>query len=331
MSDHEGIRLQKVLAQAGIASRRAAEIMIDEGRIEVNGELVTEQGRRVDVERDVIRVDGARIPPPRRHVYAVLNKPRGVVSTMDDPEGRPTVADHLGKYSRERLFHVGRLDTDTEGMLLLTNDGDFAQRMMHPSYELTKTYVAEVEGLRRERHPEAARRKGIRLEDGWVNPDQVKLGAIRTEQRTMITLAIHEGRNRIVRRMFDAVGHPVAALARTQIGPVRMGQLRPGELRDLTPRRTRRPAGRRPVVATAGAGPQKASVECRGAEFPQSSRLGRAGLRARADARRLRRFSRTERDADRQRHRDSLRDADRDRQCHPDHPLVQPGRDHGDG
>ena len=228
----EGIRLQKVLAQAGIASRRAAEIMIDEGRIEVNGKLVTERGRRVDPERDVIRVDGSRIPPPRRHIYAVLNKPRGVVSTMDDPEGRPTVADHLGKYARERLFHVGRLDTDTEGMLLLTNDGDFAQRMMHPSYELTKTYVAEVEGFVDNATLKRIG-KGIRLEDGWVNPDHVKLG-IRTEQRTMITLAIHEGRNRIVRRLFDAVGHPVRTLARTQIGPVRMGQLASGELRDLT-------------------------------------------------------------------------------------------------
>ena len=231
-AETEGIRLQKVLAQAGIASRRAAEIMIEEGRIEVNGKLVTEQGRRVDPERDVIRVDGSRIPPPRRHIYAVLNKPRGVVSTMDDPEGRPTVADHLGKYARERLFHVGRLDTDTEGMLLLTNDGDFAQRMMHPSYELTKTYVAEVEGFVDNATLKRIG-KGIKLEDGWVNPDEVKLG-IRTEQRTMITLVIHEGRNRIVRRLFDAVGHPVRTLARTQIGPVRMGQLASGELRDLT-------------------------------------------------------------------------------------------------
>ncbi len=231
-AETEGIRLQKVLAQAGIASRRAAEIMIEEGRIEVNGKLVTEQGRRVDPERDVIRVDGSRIPPPRRHVYAVLNKPRGVVSTMDDPEGRPTVADHLGKYARERLFHVGRLDTDTEGMLLLTNDGDFAQRMMHPSYELTKTYVAEVEGFVQNATLKRIG-KGIKLEDGWVNPDEVKLG-IRTEQRTMVTLVIHEGRNRIVRRLFDAVGHPVRTLARTQIGPVRMGQLASGELRDLT-------------------------------------------------------------------------------------------------
>lgn len=141
----EGIRLQKVLAQAGIASRRAAEIMIDEGRVEVNGHLVTEQGRRVDPERDVIRIDGSRLPPPRRHVYAMMNKPRGIVCTMDDPEGRRTITDFLGRYARERVYHVGRLDTDTEGMLLLTNDGDFAQAMTHPSYELTKTYVAEVE------------------------------------------------------------------------------------------------------------------------------------------------------------------------------------------
>ena len=231
-AEEEGIRLQKVLAQAGIASRRAAEIMIEEGRIEVNGKLVTEQGRRVDPERDVIRVDGSRIPPPRRHIYAVLNKPRGVVCTMDDPEGRPTVAEYLGQHSRERLFHVGRLDTDTEGMLLLTNDGDFAQRMMHPSYELTKTYVAEVEGFVDNATLKRIG-KGIKLEDGWVNPDEVKLG-IRTEQRTMVTLVIHEGRNRIVRRLFDAVGHPVRTLARTQIGPVRMGQLASGELRDLT-------------------------------------------------------------------------------------------------
>jgi len=231
-AETEGIRLQKVLAQAGIASRRAAEIMIDEGRIEVNGKLVTEQGRRVDPERDVIRVDGSRIPPPRRHVYAVLNKPRGVVCTMDDPEGRPTVAEYLGQHSRERLFHVGRLDTDTEGMLLLTNDGDFAQRMMHPSYELTKTYVAEVEGFV-ENATLKRLTKGLKLEDGWVRPDSVKLG-IRTEHRTMVTVVLHEGRNRIVRRLFDAVGHPVRTLARTQIGPMRMGQLRSGEIRDLT-------------------------------------------------------------------------------------------------
>ena len=228
----EGIRLQKALAQAGVASRRAAEIMVEEGRIEVNGRLVTEQGMRVDPERDVIRVDGSRIPPPRRHVYAVFNKPRGVVSTMEDPQGRPTVSDYLGGYSRERLYHVGRLDTETEGMLLLTNDGDFAQRMLHPSYELTKTYVAEVEGFL-ENTTLKRLTKGVKLEDGWVRPDAVKLGP-RTEQRTMVTVVLHEGRNRIVRRLFEAVGHPVRALSRTQIGPVRMGQLKAGTIRDLS-------------------------------------------------------------------------------------------------
>lgn len=228
----EGIRLQKVLAQAGVASRRAAEIMIDEGRIEVNGQLVTEQGRRVDPERDVIRIDGSRLPPPRRHVYAMMNKPRGVVCTMGDPEGRRTVADFLGRYGRDRIYHVGRLDTDTEGMLLLTNDGDFAQAMTHPSYELSKTYVAEVEGFI-DNATLKRLTKGVKLDDGWVNPDRVKLGP-RTEKRTMVTIVLHEGRNRIVRRLFDAVGHPVRTLARVQMGPVKMGQLRSGEVRDLT-------------------------------------------------------------------------------------------------
>ncbi|QIK73661.1 rRNA pseudouridine synthase [Propioniciclava coleopterorum] len=232
MSEPEGIRLQKVLAQAGVASRRAAEQLVDQGRIEINGEIVSEQGRRVDPHRDVIRVDGRRIPPPREHQYLVFNKPRGVVSTMSDPQGRPTLSDYLGEHAGEGLFHVGRLDTDTDGMILLTNDGDFAQRMAHPSYELTKTYVAEVEGDL----TEATRRRlasGITLEDGPVKPDLVKLGA-GTGRRTMVTVVLHEGRNRIVRRMFAEVGHPVTALSRTQIGPVRMGRLRPGELREVT-------------------------------------------------------------------------------------------------
>ena len=146
MTEPEGIRLQKVLAAAGVASRRASEILISEGRVEVNGKVVSEQGRRVDPDRDTIRVDGARIPPPRRHRYLVLNKPRGVVSTMDDPEGRRTLVDYLPRKS-ERLFHIGRLDTDTEGLILLTNDGEFAHRLSHPSFEVPKTYVAEVAGV----------------------------------------------------------------------------------------------------------------------------------------------------------------------------------------
>lgn len=227
----EGIRLQKVLAQAGIASRRTAEIMIDEGRVEVNGRVVERQGRRVDPERDVIRVDGARIPPPRRHAYLVMNKPRGVVSTMEDPEGRPTIADHL-KGRKERLFHVGRLDTDTEGMLLLTNDGDFAQRMMHPSYELPKTYVVEVEGTV-DAKTVGRLRRGVTLDDGPIAPDRIKLGDT-AGGRSMVTVVLHSGRNRVVRRMFEAVGHPVRRLSRVRIGPVRMGQLKPGETRELT-------------------------------------------------------------------------------------------------
>lgn len=229
--DNEGIRLQKVLAQAGVASRRAAEIMIDQGRVEVNGKLVREQGMRVDPSRDTVRVDGSRIPTARRHVYFVLNKPRGVVSTMDDPEGRPTLSDLMVR-RKERLFHVGRLDTDTEGLIILTNDGDFAQRLAHPRYEVRKTYLAEVEGVM---DNASIRRleKGLRLEDGPVKPDKVKLVA-RGGERTLLEVTLHEGRNRIVRRMFDSIQHPVRRLSRIQIGPVRLGTLPVGEFRELT-------------------------------------------------------------------------------------------------
>lgn len=221
----DGVRLQKVLAQAGVASRRASEELIADGRVEVNGRIVTEMGLRVDPERDHVRVDGARIPPPRRHQYLVLNKPRGVVSTMDDPEGRPTLSDYLPR-TKNRLFHVGRLDTDTEGLILLTNDGEFAHRMSHPRYEVPKTYLAEVEGMV---DNATIRRleKGIRLDDGPVRPDRVKL-VMRNEQRTMLAITLHEGRNRIVRRMMDAVGHPVRRLSRTAIGPIRLNEGRPG-------------------------------------------------------------------------------------------------------
>ena len=233
----QGVRLQKVLAQAGIASRRACEALISEGRVEVNSEVVVEQGRRVDPERDVIRVDGARIPPPRRHLYLAMNKPRGVVVTMDDPEGRRTVADVLSKggsrlVKNERLFHVGRLDTDSEGLLILTNDGELANKLAHPSYQVPKTYIAEVTGLvsaatlQRLRH-------GITLEDGPVRPTSVKIVSSAAE-RTLIKITLQEGRNRIVRRTMEAVGHPVRRLSRIGIGPVRLGNLKVGEYRELT-------------------------------------------------------------------------------------------------
>ncbi|GAB3624813.1 pseudouridine synthase [Mariniluteicoccus endophyticus] len=229
----QGIRLQKVLAQAGVASRRAAENLIHEGRVEVNGRPVTEQGLRVDPERDTIRVDGSRIPPQRRHVYYVLNKPRGVISTMDDPEGRPTLAEYLPR-NAPRLFHVGRLDGETTGLLIMTNDGDMAQRLSHPSYEVTKTYLAEVEGIM-DNHALKRLEKGVTLEDGFVRADKVKLvGRNPGLNKTLLQVALHSGANRIVRRMLDSVGHPVDKLSRIGFGPVRLGNLPIGEMRELT-------------------------------------------------------------------------------------------------
>lgn len=229
-TDNHGLRLQKALARAGVASRRASEEMIADGRVEVNGEVVVEQGTRVDPERDVIRVDGSRIPPPRRHLYLVLNKPRGVVSTMDDPQGRPTLEQYVPPH--QRLFHVGRLDTDTEGLLILTNDGDFANKLSHPRHEVPKTYLVEVEGLLDNR---TLRRleKGVTLDDGPIKADRVKL-VTRAEARSLVQITLHSGRNRVVRRMFDTVGHPVRQLSRISIGPVRLGQLPIGETRELT-------------------------------------------------------------------------------------------------
>lgn len=226
----EGIRLQKVLSQAGVASRRASEIMIDEGRVEVNGRIVVEQGMRVDPERDTIRVDGARIPAPRRHMYLLLNKPRGVVSTMDESQDRGTLAQYVPRH--QRLYHVGRLDTDTEGLIILTNDGEFAHRLAHPSYEVRKTYLVETEGVMDNK---TLRRleKGLRLEDGPIKPDRVKLVS-RGPSRTLVQITLHSGRNRIVRRMMDSVGHPVRRLARIGIGPVRLGDLASGDTRELT-------------------------------------------------------------------------------------------------
>ena len=226
----EPIRLQKVLAQAGVASRRSAETLIEQRRVEVDGQVVEEFGLRVDPEVSVIRVDGERIPPVSPHAYVVLNKPRGVVTTMSDPQGRPTISDYL-KDREDRLFHVGRLDTDTEGLLLLTNHGEFAHRLAHPSYEVSKTYVAEVDGTLK---PGELRRllDGVELDDGTARADTVKIVS-KVPGRTLVEMSLHEGRNRIVRRMFDAVGHPVRRLTRTAIGPVRRGNLRTGQLREL--------------------------------------------------------------------------------------------------
>ncbi len=204
------------------------------GRVEVDGEIVTRLGTKVDPRVAVIRVDGKRLPPVSPHVYLVLNKPRGVVSTMSDPEGRPTLTDYVAERP-ERLFHVGRLDTDTSGLILLTNDGEFAHRMAHPSYEVDKTYVAEVDG---EVTKETLQRlqEGITLEDGPVTVSRARLvsaGQGNATGRSIVELVIHEGRNRIVRRLLDTVGHPVRRLTRTAIGSVQLAGLREGASREL--------------------------------------------------------------------------------------------------
>ena len=226
------VRLQKLLAQSGVGSRRRCEELMLAGLVEVDGEVVTRLGTKVDPRTAVIRVDGKRLPPASPHVYLALNKPRGVASTMSDPHAGRTLADLVADRP-ERLFHVGRLDTDTEGLLLLTNDGDFAQRVAHPSYELEKTYVAEVQGVADRR---VVRRllAGVTLEDGPVRVHACRVVST-AKDRSILELTIHEGRNRIVRRLLEEVGHPVLRLTRTAIGPVVLRGLKPGALRELTP------------------------------------------------------------------------------------------------
>ena len=201
------------------------------GEVEVDGEVITRLGTKVDPRVAVVKVAGKRLPPLTDHVYLVLNKPRGVVSTMSDPQGRRTLTDLVGDRP-ERLFHVGRLDTDTSGLLLLTNDGDFAHRMAHPSFEVEKTYVAEVTG-RIAKGTVADLIAGVTLEDGPVQVRRVRVIDTNAE-RSIVELVIHEGRNRIVRRLLDQVGHPVRQLSRTRFGPIELGTLRSSTLRELS-------------------------------------------------------------------------------------------------
>ncbi|GAA3650197.1 pseudouridine synthase [Nocardioides ginsengisoli] len=230
--DEDGqIRLQKLLAQSGVASRRRCEELMLEGKVEVDGEIVTRLGTKVDPRTAVIKVSGKRLPPVSDHVYLVLNKPRGVVSTMSDPQGRPTLTDLVADRD-ERLFHVGRLDTDTSGLLLLTNDGDFAHRMAHPSFEVEKTYVAEVAG-KLTKAVLADLLAGVTLDDGPVEVRRARI-IDTSADRSIIELVIHEGRNRIVRRLLDQVGHPVRQLSRTKFGPIELGTLRSGAMRELS-------------------------------------------------------------------------------------------------
>jgi 23S rRNA pseudouridine2605 synthase len=221
----EGERLQKVLARAGFGSRRACEILIDSGRVTVNGD-VAELGRRVEVTRDEVAVDGAPVGVLPGLVYYLLNKPPGVVTTASDPEGRPTVLDLVPE--TPRVFPVGRLDAATEGLLLLTNDGALAQLVAHPSHGVPKEYLAEVEGAVSQGALRSLR-EGVVLEDGRTSPARVSSVA-----PGVLKIVIHEGRNRQVRRMCEAVGHPVSRLVRTRIGPLADRRLRPGRWRELS-------------------------------------------------------------------------------------------------
>ena len=228
-----GVRLQKVLAAAGVGSRRHCEEMIGEGRVEVDGEIVRRYGARVDPQVQIIRVDGRRIPGREDLVYLALNKPVGVLTTMSDSRGRPTIADFLGDRG-ERLFHVGRLDYDTEGLMLLMNDGELAHRLAHPSFGVLKTYLADVAGpLPRDLGRQLV--TGIELDDGVASADKFRV-VERAGSRALVEITLHEGRKHIVRRMLAGAGHPVSRLVRTQVGPVLLGPLRPGTTRRLTVR-----------------------------------------------------------------------------------------------
>ena len=231
----DGERLQKVLARAGFGSRRACEALISSGRVRVDGAVVHEQGVRIDPAAQVIHVDGRRLQLDDAKLTVVLNKPRRVVSAMSDPEGRRDLTEFAERYPH-RLYHVGRLDYDTEGLLLLTNDGELAHRLTHPSFQVEKTYVCRFDapggpprGLVK------ALREGVELEDGPARADRARVLA-QDGHEAVVEVTLHEGRNRIVRRMFASQGFELTSLMRTRIGPVLLGDLEPGGTRELTDR-----------------------------------------------------------------------------------------------
>lgn len=229
--DTEGVRLQKALANAGVASRRVSEQLIVEGRVRVNGEVVTELGSRIDPDVDLIDVDGVAVQLDTDKRYVMLNKPTGVVSTMKDEQGRPDLRRFTAEWS-ERLYNVGRLDADTSGLLVLTNDGDLAHVLAHPSFGVTKVYIAKVKG-RVTAQTIARLTRGIELEDGPIAADKARLLDASGES-SLVELTLHSGRNRIVRRMMAEVGHPVVELVRRQFGPLHLGTLPVGRTRELT-------------------------------------------------------------------------------------------------
>lgn len=223
-------RLHKVLAAAGVASRRASEELIEQGRVSVNGVVIRRQGSRVDATSDVIHIDGERLILDESLRYFVVNKPRGVLSTMSDDRGRRSLAELMP--GNERVFHVGRLDAESEGLLLLTNDGELAHRLTHPSFGVTKTYICQVEGRATSRTV-AELVSGVDLEDGRAVADKARVREVHGRS-SMVEIVLHSGRKHIVRRMLAKVGHPVQRLVRTKFGPLRLHDMAPGAVRPLT-------------------------------------------------------------------------------------------------
>ena len=221
----ELVRLQKFMADCGVASRRACEALIDEGRVKVNGKIVKTQGAKIDPINTKVEVDNELISATKTKTYLAFNKPAGILSTMSDPEGRPSLQDFFGSWP-DRLFHVGRLDKESEGLIILTNDGQWAHESTHPSFGVEKTYLVQSEEpISRSAFQNLM--EGVELEDGLAKPISV------ARRGAMIEVVIHEGRNQIVRRMFDALGYPVERLIRTAIGSIKLGELPPGKWRSL--------------------------------------------------------------------------------------------------
>lgn len=231
MESSDGVRLQKLMAAAGVASRRVSENLIAAGRVEVNGVVVSELGRRV-LETDLVSVDGVAIQLDTSRRYLMLNKPVGIVSSLNDDRGRPDLSRYVSRFE-ERLFNVGRLDAQTSGLLILTNDGDLSHVLAHPSFGVMKTYIAKTQG-RITPQTVARLTAGVELEDGPIAADKARIIGQAGSRETMIEITLHSGRNRIVRRMLEEVGHPVIDLVRRQFGPLHLGTLPSGEIRDLT-------------------------------------------------------------------------------------------------
>jgi 23S rRNA pseudouridine2605 synthase/16S rRNA pseudouridine516 synthase len=225
-------RLQKVLSAAGLFSRRRAEMLMQEGRIRINGELATEMGVRVDPDVDVVSVDGQVVPLKTDTLYIMLNKPKGVLSTMADEQARPDLSLYVRQIG-QRVVNIGRLDADTTGLLLLSNDGDLVHRLSHPSFEISKVYTATVKGV----VDQAVLKKltaGVELDDGVSAADRVKILGEPRHGSSIVEIVLHSGKNRVIRRMMEAVGNPVIDLHRKAIGGLHLGGLKPGTWRELT-------------------------------------------------------------------------------------------------